>query len=72
MNYAPAPLKAPALELRKVPTLDLIFCSALGHIDRPQWVAVTEIQSLYVAHAPDLLRVPVRRTHTFRFEGALS
>ena len=52
--------------------LDKIEWSALDYEDRPTWEAVPNINSMYVAHAPEITRAPLHREHTFRFRGTNS
>ena len=52
--------------------LDLTEWKARDYVTRPNWANVPKVNSLYVAHAPEIVRVPEQRKHTFRFTDTLS
>ena len=49
--------------------LDLAKWQAKDYVEKPQWGKIPMTTSLYVAHAPEIARVPTRRQHAFRFRG---
>ena len=42
------------------------------YIDQPNWDTIPKIASMYVAHAPEILRVPANHQKTFKLKGTLS
>ena len=47
--------------------LDITTWEGIEYTQIPQWTNVATIESCYVANAPEILRAPLRREHTYRF-----